>query len=88
MFNSVTVIREFNSFFSHQKTEWTEEDYALLAKAMAKYPGGTPGRWERIAHDLGRTSSDVRKQLPFEICGTFQKKLRRDIVFSIVILFY
>ena len=27
---------------------------------MAKYPGGTPGRWQRIAHDLGRSASDVR----------------------------
>ena len=43
-----------------QKSDWTEEDFALLAKVMAKYPGGTPGRWQRIAHDLGRSASDVR----------------------------
>jgi len=46
-----------------KKSEWTEDDYALLAKVMAKYPGGTPGRWERIAHDLGRTTSDITKKV-------------------------
>ena len=42
-----------------QDGEWTEEDYAALAKAMAKFPGGTPGRWDRIAHDIGRTAKEV-----------------------------
>jgi len=41
--------------------EWTDEDYAALAKSMAKFPGGTPGRWDRIAHELGRSSSNVIK---------------------------
>lgn len=26
---------------------------------MAKFPGGTPGRWEKIAHELGRSVSEV-----------------------------
>lgn len=26
---------------------------------MVKFPGGTPGRWEKIAHELGRSVTDV-----------------------------
>lgn len=26
---------------------------------MVKFPGGTPGRWEKIVHELGRSVSDV-----------------------------
>ncbi|XP_010893668.2 dnaJ homolog subfamily C member 1 [Esox lucius] len=39
--------------------EWSDEDITLLTRSMAKFPGGTPGRWEKIAHELGRTVSDV-----------------------------
>ncbi|KAI4901155.1 hypothetical protein NFI96_022143 [Prochilodus magdalenae] len=39
--------------------EWTEEDLSLLTRSMAKFPGGTPGRWEKIAHELGRSVADV-----------------------------
>jgi len=39
--------------------DWTDEDIAALAKAMAKFPGGTPGRWDRIAHDLGRSNNEI-----------------------------
>lgn len=49
---------QFFIFFS-QVTEWTDEDYAALAKAMAKFPGGTPGRWERIGHEVGRRADEV-----------------------------
>ncbi|XP_069494393.1 dnaJ homolog subfamily C member 1 [Ambystoma mexicanum] len=38
---------------------WTEEDICQLARNMVKFPGGTPGRWEKIAHELGRSVSDV-----------------------------
>jgi len=44
-----------------KKSEWTDEDYAALAKSMGKFPGGTPGRWDRIAHELGRSSAEVIK---------------------------
>ncbi|KAM9288000.1 LOW QUALITY PROTEIN: dnaJ homolog subfamily C member 1 [Cariama cristata] len=37
--------------------EWTEEDLGQLTRSMV-IPGGTPGRWEKIAHELGR-SGDV-----------------------------
>lgn len=39
--------------------EWTEEDLSQLTRNMAKFPGGTPGRWEKIAHELGRSVTDV-----------------------------
>ncbi|XP_030629610.1 dnaJ homolog subfamily C member 1 [Chanos chanos] len=39
--------------------EWTEEDLSQLSRSMAKFPGGTPGRWEKIAHELGRSVADV-----------------------------
>lgn len=38
---------------------WTEDDLSLLSRLMVKFPGGTPGRWEKIAHELGRSVSDV-----------------------------
>ncbi|XP_051984027.1 dnaJ homolog subfamily C member 1-like [Xyrauchen texanus] len=46
----------------HQKKkahEWTEEDFSLLSRCMAKFPGGTPGRWEKIAHEIGRSVTEV-----------------------------
>lgn len=48
---------------NNENKEWLEEDYAALAKAMAKFPGGTPGRWDRIAHELGRSAEEVTKKV-------------------------
>ncbi|KAL1784957.1 dnaJ-like subfamily C member 1 [Sigmodon hispidus] len=42
-----------------QAPEWTEEDLNQLTRSMVKFPGGTPGRWEKIAHELGRSVTDV-----------------------------
>ncbi|XP_059767140.1 dnaJ homolog subfamily C member 1 isoform X1 [Balaenoptera ricei] len=42
-----------------QAPEWTEEDLSQLTRSMVKFPGGTPGRWEKIAHELGRSVTDV-----------------------------
>uniref|UniRef100_A0A8D2JK20 DnaJ homolog subfamily C member 1 n=1 Tax=Sciurus vulgaris TaxID=55149 RepID=A0A8D2JK20_SCIVU len=42
-----------------QAPEWTEEDLSQLTRSMLKFPGGTPGRWEKIAHELGRSVTDV-----------------------------
>ncbi|XP_053569933.1 dnaJ homolog subfamily C member 1 [Bombina bombina] len=42
-----------------QAPEWKEEDLGQLTRSMAKFPGGTPGRWEKIAHELGRSVADV-----------------------------
>uniref|UniRef100_UPI003AAD9FC9 dnaJ homolog subfamily C member 1 n=1 Tax=Centroberyx gerrardi TaxID=166262 RepID=UPI003AAD9FC9 len=39
--------------------EWTEDELSLLSRLMVKFPGGTPGRWEKIAHELGRSVSEV-----------------------------
>lgn len=42
-----------------QAPEWTEEDLSQLTRSMVKFPGGTPGRWEKIAHELCRSVADV-----------------------------
>ncbi|XP_019520690.1 PREDICTED: dnaJ homolog subfamily C member 1 [Hipposideros armiger] len=42
-----------------QAPEWSEEDLSQLTRSMVKFPGGTPGRWEKIAHELGRSVTDV-----------------------------
>ncbi|XP_045599144.2 uncharacterized protein F54F2.9 [Procambarus clarkii] len=40
---------------------WTDEDFSELARLMAKFPGGTVERWERIADLMGRTVFEVTK---------------------------
>ncbi|XP_055084490.1 dnaJ homolog subfamily C member 1 [Periophthalmus magnuspinnatus] len=40
-------------------SDWSEEELSLLSRLMVKFPGGTPGRWERIAHELNRTVAQV-----------------------------
>uniref|UniRef100_A0A8C8RUR4 DnaJ homolog subfamily C member 1 n=1 Tax=Pelusios castaneus TaxID=367368 RepID=A0A8C8RUR4_9SAUR len=53
--------------------EWTDEDLSQLTRSMVKFPGGTPGRWEKIAHDLGRSVADVTmkaKQLKESVTHT------------------
>ena len=49
----------FHSFLSLQVVECTDGDYAILAKTKTKFPGGTPGKWERIAQELGRQIDEV-----------------------------
>ncbi|XP_044223528.1 dnaJ homolog subfamily C member 1 [Thunnus albacares] len=39
--------------------DWTEDELSFLSRLMVKFPGGTPGRWEKIAHELGRSVTDV-----------------------------
>uniref|UniRef100_A0A673XFH3 DnaJ (Hsp40) homolog, subfamily C, member 1 n=1 Tax=Salmo trutta TaxID=8032 RepID=A0A673XFH3_SALTR len=50
---------EDNKSQKKKAPEWSEEDITLLTRSMAKFPGGTPGRWEKIAHELGRSVTDV-----------------------------
>lgn len=40
-----------------KKVEWTDEEIALMTKAIAKIPGGTPQRWEKIAAYIGTTKT-------------------------------
>ncbi|KAK4287031.1 hypothetical protein Pmani_039888 [Petrolisthes manimaculis] len=40
---------------------WTDEDFSELARLMAKYPGGTVDRWEKIAELMRRTVYEVTK---------------------------
>ncbi|TPP67016.1 DnaJ subfamily C member 1 [Fasciola gigantica] len=39
--------------------EWTEDDITKLVNAVARYPGGVSGRWERIADVLNRPVAQV-----------------------------
>ncbi|KAL8586389.1 hypothetical protein ACOMHN_023004 [Nucella lapillus] len=39
--------------------EWSEEEVVLLAKAVNRFPGGTPNRWEKIANMVGRSVDEV-----------------------------
>ncbi|XP_043824847.1 dnaJ homolog subfamily C member 1 [Dromiciops gliroides] len=48
-----------NKMQKKKAPEWTEEDLSQLTRSMVKFPGGTPGRWEKIAHELGRSVTDV-----------------------------
>ncbi|XP_053294548.1 dnaJ homolog subfamily C member 1 [Pleuronectes platessa] len=53
--------------------DWTEDELSLLSRLMVKFPGGTPGRWEKIAHELGRSVSEVTtkvKQLKDNVSHT------------------
>jgi len=43
--------------------EWTDHEQSLLTRAMIKFPGGTPNRWEKIAVEIGRSVEEVTKQM-------------------------
>lgn len=40
-------------------SDWSEEELSVLSRLMVKFPGGTPGRWEKISQELGRSVSEV-----------------------------
>jgi len=40
-------------------SEWTEQELALLAKAVARCPGGVASRWEKISQMVGRSVKEV-----------------------------
>lgn len=42
-----------------QVSDWSEEELSYLSRLMVKFPGGTPGRWERIALELNRSVAEV-----------------------------
>lgn len=46
-------------FFFPQTGEWTDHEQSLLTRAMIKFPGGTPNRWEKIAVEIGRSVEEV-----------------------------
>jgi len=41
---------------------WTEEDMLTLTKLLAKFPGGTSNRWDRIADEMDRPVSEITKK--------------------------
>ncbi|XP_063308606.1 dnaJ homolog subfamily C member 1 [Pelobates fuscus] len=52
-------LEDRNQTAKKKSPEWSEEDLIQLTRSMVKFPGGTPGRWEKIAHELGRSVADV-----------------------------
>lgn len=42
---------------------WTDDELNMLAKLVAKYPGGVSDRWETIAGELNRKTAEVIKQV-------------------------
>ncbi|XP_066487294.1 dnaJ homolog subfamily C member 1 isoform X2 [Tiliqua scincoides] len=52
-------LEERNKSLKKKVPDWTEEDLSQLTRSMVKFPGGMPGRWEKIAHELGRSVADV-----------------------------
>merc|ERR1712150_308692 len=41
---------------------WTEEDMVNLTRLLAKFPGGTSNRWDRIADEMDRPVSEITKK--------------------------
>ena len=39
--------------------DWSEQELSHLIRAMAKFPGGTVERWEKIAEEVGRPVTQV-----------------------------
>ena len=62
---SHSIIVSYFFLFVYQSGEWTDHDQSLLARAVVKFPGGTPNRWDRIALDIGRSVDEVCKVFQF-----------------------
>uniref|UniRef100_A0A5K4FF38 DnaJ homolog subfamily C member 1 n=1 Tax=Schistosoma mansoni TaxID=6183 RepID=A0A5K4FF38_SCHMA len=61
--------------------EWSEADRDNLVRAVIRYPGGVPGRWERIAESLGRSVPDVirkAKSMSKELMSISRKNINPD----------
>ncbi|CAH8440883.1 unnamed protein product [Heterobilharzia americana] len=61
--------------------EWSEKDVSSLVRAVVRYPGGVPGRWERIAESLDRSVPDVvrkAKSMSKELMSVSQRNINPD----------
>ncbi|CAH8455571.1 unnamed protein product [Schistosoma mattheei] len=61
--------------------EWSEVDRDNLVRAVIRYPGGVPGRWQRISESLGRSVPDVirkAKCMSKELMSISQKNINLD----------
>lgn len=58
--NSVTSTCADSSPGSKKNSEpsWTADELSLLSKGVAKFPGGTRGRWEKLANYIGTKTAD------------------------------
>jgi len=57
--------------------EWSEHELALLAKAVARYPGGVTDRWEKISQMVGRSVKEVCRSLWFTAVVAKLKQVSR-----------
>ncbi|GBG28717.1 DnaJ protein ERDJ7 [Hondaea fermentalgiana] len=55
---------------------WTEDELAILAKAIAKYPGGTRNRWVTVSNMVNSTSRTKTPRSEHE-CATQAAKIKR-----------
>jgi len=55
---------------------WSLEEMSLLAKAMAKYPGGSTGRWEKITEMINTISNRTQKEVILK-CREFDLQTQR-----------
>ncbi|XP_063741093.1 dnaJ homolog subfamily C member 1 isoform X2 [Eleginops maclovinus] len=59
------IEEQMDDWLQEQKTErrkaagWAQHELSLLGRLMVKFPGGSPGRWEKIAQELGRSVTEV-----------------------------
>ncbi|XP_071948321.1 dnaJ homolog subfamily C member 1-like isoform X2 [Antedon mediterranea] len=47
---------------SRKGKEWTSEEVSKMVRCMAKFPGGTTQRWQKIAAELDRSVDEVLKK--------------------------
>lgn len=69
-----------------QSGEWTDYDQSLLTRAMIKFPGGTPNRWEKIAVEIGRSVEEVSQVSGVgvgkpSVCNLYEKSTARKYFF-------
>jgi len=63
---------------------WTLEEMSLLAKAVAKFPGGTAKRWEKVTEMINTAGNRTVKEVIVK-CKEFdqeQQRLGKDQAFS------
>jgi len=74
----VTVKKENSKAVKKDISEWTSDELSLLAKALAKIPGGVPDRWKQIAQlipsksekEITAKAQEVKYSRPVELKKT------------------
>jgi len=56
-----------SSSSSSSVSEWSSTEISALVKAMSRYPGGTPGRWEKITELIQSAAKGEKKRTVKEV---------------------